>query len=184
MNLIKVVIFVFTFTLSLGSIVFAQDQENIKWSSDRPIIWDDFKGDCDSIGFFGAQLSRGTFFNCIVWPDGSFEYELYAFMNPNISCFNLKADDILEHERTHFDICEYWARVCRKMITQYIDSANIIDGEVMAAFVTNTRKPEEEMQKQYDIETNYSRNEAKQEEWTEKVRKLLEEMKDYAEPEE
>ncbi|MBN2729823.1 MAG: hypothetical protein JXR53_11430 [Bacteroidales bacterium] len=39
-----------------------------------------------------------------------------------------------------------------------------------------------QFQKQYDLETDYSRNEEKQKEWTEKVNALLKELEEYAEP--
>lgn len=154
----------------------------IKWSPNRVITWDDFKGIADYTSKVSAKVFPGIYFSCTTHESGDCEYVLFSFIEPSKSYVKTKDDILLNHERTHFDICEYSVRVYRKKIEQYMDTAKMVDCISIGAFEDEMWKFEEELQNQYDIETDYSRIIAKQEEWTQKVKKWLEELKEYAEP--
>ncbi len=154
----------------------------IKWSSSREMTWNDFKGSPDSINFSGAFIVKGIFYTCIPLENGECKWLLYAYVNPKKSRVNFRSDLLLMHERIHFDICEYFARIYRKRIKQYLDTAEMVDCDILNSLVDKMWDEEKSMQEQYDKETNHSRDEVKQEEWAQKVKKWLEELKEYAEP--
>lgn len=154
----------------------------IKWSPNREISWDNFQGEPDNTSKMDAKVFPGIYFSCTTHESGECEYVLFSFIDSSKSYVKTKSDILLKHERTHFDICEYAVRVYRKIIEQYIDTAEMVDCTTILAFEDEMWNFEEDLQRQYDIETDYSRNEAKQEEWSQKVKNWLEELKEYAEP--
>ena len=109
--------------------------------------------------------------------------EIFAFFIPSESMVRHKSKNLLDHEQTHFNISEYFARLIRKQIQILIDTSDaLITCNELDEIFNAIYSKEEEFQKKYDIETDYSRNEEKQKEWTQKVLMLLEETEEYAEP--
>lgn len=164
------------------SLVSAQEDSLVKWYADNPLTWEDFQGDSDSLNYVGASLKRGLNFSCNINELGVLQFELYAYYIPSKSRVNSMTDILLEHEQTHFNITEYFARLYRKKVLEFIDTVTIEYCSILGSIVSNIWAEEAKLQSQYDLETDYSRNEEKQKEWTEKVNALLEDLEAYAEP--
>jgi len=163
--------------------VYSQDTNMVKWTEGMELSWDDFKGNTDSLSYTGAILNKGINFSCSLLNGELCKLELYAYFIPEKSIVNCKTDILLMHENTHFDICECFARLCRKEIIYYLDTAEYnYNNKKMNFIVEYLYNEETRYQALYDLETNYSRNIAKQEEWSENVSKLLESLNEYAEP--
>ncbi len=151
-------------------------EKEIEWSPDRKLTWKDFKGEpkLDSALAAGSALR--------------FSYELYQvniFQKPKLftkSIFDsqlswvrpdqLYRTDLLEHEQTHFDICELYIRHLRKRFEENKLTSkkirkdfNTLFNEIYSLYL--------ERQDQYDRETNYSQDSEKQIEWSKKIKDEL-----------
>jgi hypothetical protein len=166
----------------LSSTIKAQDTL-VRWTPERILSWDDFQEISDSLKNADAWISRGINFTCSDDQVMITKLEIFAFFIPEESMVRDTSKNLLDHEQTHFNISEYFVRLIRKQIQIFIDTSDalITCNELYEIFNAINSK-EEEFQKKYDIETDYSKNEEKQKEWSQKVLFLLEETKEYAEP--
>ena len=90
-----------------------------------------------------------------------------------------KTDYILSHEQGHFDIAEIFARKLYKKMSEYKFNRRTYQKELNKIY-QDILDEKEEIQNDYDRETNHSINKEKQAEWLKKLKRLLEEYEDYA----
>lgn len=181
MKCLKFVFFVFTILL-FNEIAISQDKVII-WSNDKEIQWSDFHGNKDSVGFFGAGIATDILFSYTENENGQCTFDLCAVMHPNLSFSTIRTDNLLIHERTHFDICEFVVRIYRKKISKLIVSETTSKCDsIFTKYDHDMRNELYEIDRKYDLETDHGRNKLQQEEWAQKVKKWLEELNEYAEP--
>jgi predicted secreted Zn-dependent protease len=82
------------------------------------------------------------------------------------------------HEQGHFDITEIFARKLNKAMSAYHFNQNTYRKDLNKIY-QDIIKEKDNMQDQYDHETNFSRNKEKQMEWLKKIQTMLEELKEY-----
>ena len=86
---------------------------------------------------------------------------------------------MLRHEQGHFDIYEIYGREIMKQLkeTKAMSGKNFSDNveKIFRKGFADLNK----LQKKYDQETNHSKNKEKQDEWTKKLKKMLDDRKDY-----
>ncbi len=162
----------------------AQKKEGlINWVSDKPLVWNDFKGRADNSSPFDALTmgNIGYSFETIT-PNKEYKLILDIGFDPKKSWVKSKknTDKLLLHEQCHFDIFELYMRI----LVKKIEEEKILNGmkfsDKMEKVYKKTFSELVKFQKKYDDETNHSKDEDKQKEWLEKVSKLLDEHKQYA----
>jgi hypothetical protein len=136
------------------------DADAIVWSATRRLEWEDFKAPAPTGGVEGAhtvyQLTYET--RC---RGNAFQYMVAAVFLPHQSWVKatVRRDEkesarVLQHERTHFDISEAYARRIRKYFTELYNPCRQPDEQVQE-FVDRYVTEESEAQKRYDDETRF-----------------------------
>ena len=156
----------------------------IYWSSDNLLDWKDFKAEPKKKRF-DANSSVGIKYEYKELKDRRIKLTLYSFFDRKKSWVNIrgKNNKLLIHEQLHFNITELHSRKIRKAVIE--DSS--INGKNFNNKFKEIYKfylqEEDNMQLNYDKETDHSRNFEKQKEWEDKITKELEELKEYTDPE-
>ncbi|MGW9685861.1 DUF922 domain-containing protein [Flagellimonas sp. 2504JD1-5] len=156
---------------------FAQEiEEGVLWNPDLELKWSDFKGKVPPAAVPAATTASGISYKYsanLIHHEVELDFEVNAYFYPNESWYkpDICDDLILSHERLHFDITELFARKMRDKLHRTSFSDNV-KAEIRKIYkeILNELK---EFQSQYDWETNFSRNAAKQLEWNKKIRKEL-----------
>jgi hypothetical protein len=152
--------------------------ERLPWNADVKVYWFQFTGMPSTINGYSATSSTGL--------SQSYELDGHGYLNkggvtitahfyPQFSWYRPKDTTayLLSHERSHFDITEIHARKLRKRISEYAFTSNSKD-EIKRLY-DQVEKERQQMQMQFDSETNHSRNHTQEEIWHKVIRKMLEE---------
>jgi len=151
----------------------AQFKENtIAWSPDKRLTWKDYDGEPDPGSDAAASTTTylGIQYNV---TNRVFGYSIECSFSKNSSWGRHKTAYILAHEQGHFDIAEYFARKLNMQMKNYQFNKSTYEKDL--------KKIYQDMQNQYDEETNHSIYKEKQVEWLGKIEKMLDDLKDYAE---
>ena len=166
--------------LSLAFASFGQtkDEELISWSQDKKLTWADYKGqaktDTDAAASTATYLGIEYNFN-----NKGFDYKITCSFSKTKSWGLHKTDYILAHEQGHFDIAEIFARKLNKKMGGYKFNKDNFKSDLKKMYEAVTSE-KEEMQNEYDRETNHSINKDKQTEWLKKIDQLLKEYNSYS----
>ena len=169
-----------SFLLFLGVIAlfsFSKAPERIAWSDSLPLHWKDFKGSPLSTDTYAASSATGLSQGYELDGNGVLNKEgtsVVAHFYPEFSWYKVKDTSLflLRHERAHFDITEIHARKLRKRINEFAFTEN--SKEEITALYNQVEKERQVMQKQFDQETNHSRNKVQEEVWEKLIAKMLE----------
>ncbi len=164
--------------LLLPFFVQAQEEDLIKWSSERKLQWRDYLAEPDTRSGAAASTSTQIGFEYHV-RDNNLTYTITCKFSKTKSWGRYKNDYILSHEQGHFDIAEIFTRKLVKALKEYSYNSSTYRNDLKTIY-SEAMKDKEQFQRQYDNETDYSRNKPKQEEWLKKIEKMLNEFKDYA----
>ncbi len=169
-----------TFLLLLSVSSFGQggDEELISWNESKKLTWADYKGkakpDTDAAASTATYL--GIEYN---FSNKGFDYKITCSFSKTKSWGLHKTDYILSHEQGHFDIAEIFARKLNKKMSEYKFNKNNFKDDLKKIYV-NITSEKEEMQNDYDRETNHSIIKDKQTEWLRKIENMLTEHRQYA----
>lgn len=155
-----------------------KEEELIDWQWDRPLTWDDYRGqpDPDSDAAASTTTYLAIEYNL---KDGQFGYQIQSRFSCDKSWGLHKTPYILSHEQGHFDIAEIHARLLHKKMSEYKFDRKTYQKELKKIY-EDVVEAKEEMQSKYDKETNHSIYRPKQAEWLEKIDELLEATAMYA----
>ena len=149
----------------------AQDEDFVEWSPAKRLTWDDYLAKPSSSSDAAAITSTALGLEYHV-RNNAITYKITCKFSKTRSWGKYKTDYILEHEQGHFDITEIFARKLENALREYDfnpkkfkSDLDQIYGEIMGK--------KEELQNQYDVETDYSRNKEKQAEWLKKIQREL-----------
>jgi len=176
-------IILLAFIVSLSGICFGQSKDStINWEENVKLKWENFQGPPLENSSDMAMTSGSMSFEFKQTSEKDFTVILKVFFVPAKSWVKKgqENDKLLVHEQVHFDIYEIYGR---KMI-QRIKEIKATSGQDLSdkvGKVFNTTFGElNKFQDQYDLETNHSKIQDKQDIWTQKVKDLLEESKPFA----
>lgn len=167
---VPIVIF-FSFFNSIDS------YSQIQWDSSLSITWSNFKG---------KPLNRMSEFKATTLSfveseygshDTCFFYNVRTLFDEIKSWYVDTTNELLEHERGHFNISEIYARKIRKFLKINLRKG-VPDDEIRKG-IDELLKLKVKYQDLYDKETNYSQNLFKQKCWELKIAKQLKELDDY-----
>jgi hypothetical protein len=157
----------------LCSVKLIEKKEEIYWSKDRKLTWEDFKGTPDPKAPYKAFTVGG--FGCTGKPYGDscrITISTHFLKHKSWIKNGSENDRLLGHEQTHFDIIELFARRTRKEILEKKFKKQSFNSEIALIFkVNNTKK--NSYQTLYDKETEHSVNLVKQQQWNEKIQNEL-----------
>jgi hypothetical protein len=108
-----------------------------------------------------------------------FSYKIACRFSKQKSWGLYKTPYILAHEQGHFDITEIFARQLNQRLGEYVFNKRTFEKDLKKIY-EDVMKEKENFQKQYDEESDYSRNKKVQFEWLEKIEKILEETEAYS----
>jgi len=160
---------------------FVGKENNIYWSKDHQLKWEDFLGKTPANSKHGAISNIGVdpHYDC---SNGMLEVEIKSYFDKTKSWSkkDKQTPEALKHEQGHFDIAEFYARKFRKeMQENKFKSTNVknkfdkINQKVIREHAA--------YQDLYDKETDHHKNASKQTEWNDKITKELAELEAYSE---
>jgi hypothetical protein len=169
------------FFLFLTQSFAGKDETYIYWNENRKLKWTDFSGSIPTGSVSGASTRYGIDYDFHSGPD-TINVTVRAYFVPEESWVKPgdETPSLLNHEQRHFDIAEIHARKFRQFISGW-DGKNKFSPYIDAAFDSCWAKGEE-MQKQYDRETNHSRNKFAQRNWNRRIDSLLDAYKAFESP--
>ena len=155
-----------------------REEDLIKWNENRKLTWDDFKAAPLKMGSTAAMTTTHLGFS-YNFANGKISYKIDCWFEKNKSWGLVKNDWILKHEQGHFDIAELFARQLYRSVSEYQYNKTTFQKDLTAIY-KSVVEGKEKFQQQYDDETDYSRNKAKQEEWLIKIEAELKQNKSWA----
>ena len=167
------------FLLLSFSILFTAKEEShlIDWSINKPLTWDDFKGQ-PAPNSTNAALTNSSITIEFGYTNTVLKYNIKCRFNKNLSWGRIKNDHILSHEQGHFDIAEIYARKLNKALSAYAFDRKTVSRDVNAMYDA-LMKEHHKAQNNYDEETDFSRNFKEQEIWKNKIAEELENLERF-----
>lgn len=156
----------------------------IFWDDEVRLQWDDFTPKSNRRVNYHAQSATGifSFWNC---DENKFEFIVgtvfdlnKSWVQPWVKLDRQRESILLNHEQTHFDLSEVYARKVRKSLSEVSDPCSKSNKE-LNQIVNRILEEFQLEEKKYDRETNHGLDEDRQYEWDEKVYELLQELHDY-----
>ncbi|MCL5127924.1 DUF922 domain-containing protein [Algibacter sp. L4_22] len=172
-----------TLVLLCCFIGFQTEKPVISWTDNYKLSWTDFRGkpkqNSGAVAETASGISFGFSLKKLESNVVSFSTEVNAYFYPEDSWFHPEQASayILGHEQLHFDITELFARKFRKGISELKISNNI--KEQLKTLYKNSEKGLGMMQRQYDAETNHSKNPEIQKEWQLYIKSELDKLSKY-----
>lgn len=172
--------------LTISNVIFAQrnfDNDSILiWNSDRKINWNDFKSNDKKHSYEDAVAVITP--SLIIIPKTLSQKDIpnikiVATLHKNMSWYLNNEDYVLIHEQGHFDITEIFARKFRKKIFEAKNSEMKLDLVFITTLFESIDNEHWDFQSDYESETQNGTNYNFQKKWNEKIRNVLEELKDF-----
>jgi hypothetical protein len=161
---------------SLGT---AQTNNNlIKWNHAQKLSWDDFKGTPPPDATNAALTSSGILIN-FNYNNKSLDFDITCNFDKTKSWGRIKNDHILAHEQGHFDITEIHARKLYKRLKEYRFNKSTVSKDIHELYQAVVNELQQ-MQHDYDRETDHSRNFFQQKNWLEKIQAELNSSQAYS----
>jgi hypothetical protein len=157
-------------------ISFYKTDAQIRWNACKKINWTDFKGSPPNISEFKAntfssvECEYGNSDTCLF-------YSVQTFFHEEGSWYIDSTQELLEHERGHFNISEIYARKIRKYLR--INLGKGISDDKINKAINLLQAEKNKYQGLYDKETDYSKKVIKQREWSSKINNQLKELDEY-----
>jgi hypothetical protein len=159
-------------------VVKTEDNEFIPWTSEQRLSWEDFQ--CEPKKGTDAVASTSTSLGIAYqMQNGKLFFHITCNFSKIKSWGLMKTDYILAHEQGHFDITEVFARKLNEALENYEFNKRTFKTDINDIYQSIV-KQKEEYQKQYDEESDHSRNRKVQYDWLEKIQKLLDETEPFA----
>ncbi len=157
----------------------------IGWSDTTFLAWQDFKGPVPK----GASLVAYTYsaikMNYEAGAAKQYTVKVMAAFDPAKSwkVETKVTEGLLKHEQGHFDITEIFARMFVKQLKDLKGTPENKFGEKINALLKKIWSDQVNFQSLYDAETDHSKNAAKQLEWNEKIKTMLDKYSAYTQHE-
>ncbi|MBC7901806.1 MAG: DUF922 domain-containing protein [Gemmatimonadaceae bacterium] len=166
--------------LTIGGLSFTgKEESSLPWKATRKLNWNDFKGKVPEGSTVAALTSARINFKYGYSIRQGLNYEISCFFEKNSSWGRVKNDHILSHEQGHFDITEIHARKLHRDLKKYKFNHATASKDINAIY-QNIVNQQNDMQNEYDDESNFSRDKARQAEWLKKIQDELESLKEFA----
>lgn len=150
------------------------------WSKSDKLVWSDFKGRPDKRNSHSAVTTSSLKTLPILFTKEKVQYEIVTLFDKKKSWTKSDSKPLLAHEQVHFDISELVMRKMRKKFIAHklkdLDGVNkMIDSTFKEAL--NERN---KLNREYDKETDHSRNKEEQLKWQKRIEEELDKFSDYS----
>jgi hypothetical protein len=169
-----------TLLLSALSMSFNPGEGEIKWPEGKKLTYSDFEGRVPPNTPWAALTSSNIYFTYQTSNGKLSSFLVYASFRKKNSWIKIKNEAVLNHEQLHFDITETFTRKLYKEISLLKDSHGDIPKQVTELFKRINNECDQ-MQQQYDAETQHGTLPEEQESWKKKVEKMLSDYPPYPE---
>jgi len=176
-RLLKYVV-LFIFIIPIAAFAQNKNEELLDWSASRKLTWNDYKASPDPESDAAASTTSYLAIEYNI-TSSSFGYKIQSRFSKTRSWGLHKTAYILSHEQGHFDLAEIFARKLNKQMSEYRFNKRTYQQDLNKIY-QDILDEKENMQNDYDKETNHSINKEKQAEWLKKIAALLEEYAAYA----
>ena len=152
--------------------------ELIPWSNSYRLSWSDYKAKPDPVSDAAASTTSylGIDYS---FSNDRVNYKITCSFSKNKSWGKYQTEHILGHEQGHFDITEIFARKLNQRMAKYVFNRSTYEKDLKKIY-DDILSEKDELQTAYDNETDYSRNKPQQAAWQEKIKKILEDLKDFS----
>ena len=152
----------------------------ILWG-EREITWDDFNGRPDYTVQYAAITSTMTVLRNIKSYRDSVEVAVETFFLKEKSWIKqeMLSEQLLRHERTHFNIGELYSRKVRKLYSSSIYPLSKFQNTIIEQ-KSKLNAEKKKLNEQYDSETNYSKNDSVQKIWDKRIKHELDELHEFS----
>jgi hypothetical protein len=157
------------------------ERHAVPWSAIRRLSWPDFRGAAPTGGVEGAQTAYGLFYG-LRCTRALFQFEVVtgflpaeSWVKPSVLASPDESRRTLEHEQTHFDLAEVYARRMRRYFTDLVQPCSqSLDRwrSVAERYISD----EATAQDRYDDETRHGLIPARQQAWNKEVADQLQEL--------
>jgi len=148
-----------------------QNEEFIEWSAAKRLSWEDYLAKPSSSSDAAAITSTALGLEYHV-RNNILTYTITCRFSKTRSWGKYRTDYILQHEQGHFDITELYARKLDDAIREYSFNPKKFKTDLDQIY-KEIMEEKEEVQNQYDLDTDFSRNPEKQSEWLKKIQREL-----------
>lgn len=157
----------------------SQNEERMVYADTLMLTWKDFRGKAPTNSNLAAETASGIFFSYECGGE-KFKATVYAYFDPVESWFKTKATEkVLEHEQTHFEITELFARKFRQRLQQEKNPCRKSSAEFQRMF-NQIMQEHRQYQNQYDSETKHSILWDEQRRWSNMIKRELNRLASYA----
>jgi len=158
--------------LLLAGMFTASGQDTIRWSPHYKLKWSDFTAAPDTIPGVFAMTSSGIKYKYSL-TDTLLTFSVVAFFDRNRSWkIAYATSDMLSHEQLHFDITEFFARKLKLELAR-LKPDRVTGRKAVMDLVQRVMDEYNQVQLQYDDETDQGKNLAMQKLWQDKIDALL-----------
>ncbi len=161
------------------------DSNIIPWDSNRKLKQTDFRAKRKKVAGTAAATTASSFGYSISDYNGEITGSIYvqfyckdSWWNPEFKKHENRGE-ILIHEQLHFDICELYGRKLYKEVLRLRRHGDL-DFDSITELSERLEDEHGKFQDKYDHETNHSINTAEQKKWNKRIKKQLEETKEYS----
>jgi hypothetical protein len=164
-----------------------EDPDQLAWSPDIKLKWEDFQGLPDSVSSAPKAFTRTAMKYEYKLQKDAVQVEAVCYFDRKLSWVSAKKTaqtaQQLKHEQLHFDMAELMARKIRKELSIYtskdIPATQAHIDKINAQYFEAELKT---MTTAYDTETNHGATDSKQKKWDTKIAGELKKLEAFAEP--
>ena len=160
-------------------------EQAMPWTAARRLVWNDFRGKPPSGGPEGARTAYGLYYAWFCRGE-TFGFRVTAALHPHRSWVKSivvssphENPRVLQHEQTHFDLTEVFARRMRQRFDTLTGACAKPDG-ALKAMAQRLVDEEKAMQQRYDRETKHGLIADKQAAWSADAARMLAASRRYA----
>ena len=153
-------------------------QDTIHWRPNYRVVWSDFKGKPDPENKMSALTYTGM--STAFFPnDTGFTFDVICyFVKSHSWTINTTSQQLLQHERGHFDIAELFARKLRKELSELKFNPKTFDDDLKKIH-SKLEVERRQMNITYDKETDFSMNGIMQNNWSDKIAREIKLLNNY-----
>lgn len=160
-----------------------KDTPVLSWNEDKILDWSNYIGKPSFLSDAAAITASGITFGYSIEETNNkvvdIDLEIAAHFYPEESWYKEKHANahLLNHERLHFDITEWYARKFKKRV-KYLKYDSNVQRQLNRIY-RKINKELDSTQRVYDKETDFSRDIPSQKKWEGYVTDEIEKLKDY-----
>jgi len=152
--------------------------DGIIWDSNRKLSWSDFMASANQSIPYAAMTFESINYS-YNWVDNRLHFESKTAFSPCLSWTKYQeAENLLLHEQGHFNVAEIFRRLLVKSVLENEINSSGVKSKLSTIYQDIVQQ-KEAFQKQYDLETDYSRDVEKQLQWSKNIEKMLRQLDQY-----